>query len=61
MNEISYDNAAVAADQGPLRHYVEQATHAKARLGDHPDERAVWGPAMPVNERTAFVTVRGLA
>ncbi len=59
MNEIFYDNAA--ADQGPLRLLIEQATHAKARLGDDPDERAVWGPAMPVDERTAFVAVRGLA
>lgn len=61
MNEIFYDNAAVDDDPGPLRHYVEEATHAKVRLGDDPDERAVWGPAMPVDERTAFVAVRGLA
>ena len=61
MNEISYDNAAATGDPGPLRLLIEQATHAKARLGDDPDERAVWGPAMPIDERTAFVAVRGLA
>ncbi len=61
MNEISYDNAAATGDPGSLRLHVEQATHAKARLGDDPDEPEVWGPAMPVDQRTAFVAVRGLA
>ncbi len=61
MNEISYDNAAVAGDPGSVRFHVEQEAREQARLGDDPDERAVWGPAMPVDERTAFVAVRGLA
>ncbi len=61
MNEMSYDNAAVAADPGSLRLHVEQAATSKTQLNDESDGRPVWGPAMPVNERTAFVAVRGLA
>ncbi len=60
MNELSYGDGGVANDLGSLRLHVELTKQAQARLNDEAEGRPVWGPAMPVDARTAFVSVRGL-
>ena len=60
MNELSDGDSTVANDLGSMRLHVEPAKQAQARLNDEAEGRPVWGPAMPVDARTAFVSVRGL-